>query len=50
MKFAVAFGGPEVRALQLVWARRPRALAVVPPRSATAGGSQPVLGMRAQKA
>jgi uncharacterized protein DUF4262 len=49
MTWAVAFGGPEVRALQLVWAdgrgRWPWAAAFSDGR-----GRQPVLGVRAQKA
>ena len=49
MKWAVAFGGPEVRGLQLVWAdgrgRWPWAAAFSDGR-----GRQPVLGVRCQKA
>ena len=48
MKWAVAFGGPEVRALQLVWAdgrgRWPWAAAFSDGR-----GRQPVLGARARQ-
>jgi hypothetical protein len=49
MNFAVAFGGPEVRALQLVWAdgrgRWPWSA-----KFADGRATQPVLGMRAQNA
>jgi hypothetical protein len=49
LKWAVAFGGPKVRALQLVWAdgrgRWPWAAAFSDGR-----GRQPVLGVRAQNA
>ena len=49
LNFAVAFGGPEIRALQLVWAdgrgRWPWSAAFCDGRR-----KQPVLGVRAQKA
>ena len=49
MNFAVAFGGPEIRALQLVWAdgrgRWPWSAEFADGRA-----TQPVLGVRAQKA